>query len=45
MFAWIVSANRRLVPQRFASQLTATVGNYLVQVHVELRAASRHPHI
>jgi hypothetical protein len=37
--------NRRLAGQRSASQLAAAVGDYLVDVHVELSAAAGHPHM
>src|SRR6516164_1603475 len=36
---WCVAAKRR------AGNLAAAVGNHLVDVHVELRAAARHPHM
>ena len=39
----IVGMNRRLAPERRAGELAAAVGNHLIHVHVELRAASRHP--
>jgi hypothetical protein len=37
--------NRRLRPQRRAGNLAAAVGDHLVDVHVELRAAAGHPHM
>ena len=39
----VVRVNRRLLPSARARELTAAVGNHLVDVHVELRAAARHP--
>src|SRR3979490_519813 len=35
--------NRGFAAKWCASQLAAAVGNYLIHVHVELRAASSHP--
>src|SRR5215469_14076801 len=37
--------NRCLAPERRASDLTAAVGDHLVYVHVELGAATGHPHM
>src|SRR5258708_23912799 len=37
--------NRGLAAKWCASELAAAVGNDLVHVHVELRAASRHPNM
>ena len=41
----IVGVNRRLAAERRAGELAAAVGDHLVHVHVELRAAARHPHM
>ena len=41
----VVGVNRRLAPERRARELAAAVGDHLVHVHVELRAAARHPHV
>src|SRR6516225_7229028 len=41
----IVGMNRRLTAERCASELAATVGDHLVDVHVELGATTRHPHM
>ena len=41
----IVRVNRRLAPQRRAGELAAAVGDHFVHVHIELRAAARHPHV
>src|SRR5262245_63264542 len=37
--------NRRLTPERRTGELTAAVGDDLVDVHVELGAAARHPNV
>ena len=37
--------DRGLAAQRRASKLAAAIGDHLIDVHIELRAASRHPHI
>ena len=39
----IVGMNRRLAAERRACKLAAAVGDHLVDVHVELGAAARHP--
>src|SRR5271154_7631869 len=36
---------RRLAAEGSACELAAAIGNYLVDVHVELRAAAGHPHM
>src|SRR5215469_4653118 len=41
----VVGMNRCLAPERRASNLAAAVGDHLVYVHVELRAAAGHPHM
>ena len=41
----IIGMNRRLAPERRAGELAAAVGDDLVDVHVELRAAAGHPHM
>ena len=41
----IVGVNRRLAPERRARKLAAAIGDHLVDVHVELGAAARHPHM
>ena len=41
----IVGMHRNLAAQRHAHQLRASVGDDLVHVHVELRAAPGHPHM
>src|SRR5439155_27236742 len=41
----IVGMNGRLAPERRAGDLGATVGDYLIDVHVELGAAARHPNV
>ena len=41
----IVGMNRRVAPKRRAGKLAAPVGDHLVDVHVELGAAARHPHM
>jgi hypothetical protein len=35
----------RFAAERRAGQLAAAIRDHLVHVHVELRAASRHPHM
>src|SRR5712671_2274308 len=35
--------NRRLAPKRRAGELATTVGDHLVHIHIELRAAAGHP--
>ena len=42
MIVWV---HRRLAAQRGARELAAAVRYYLVDVHVELRAATGHPHM
>src|SRR5262245_65832871 len=37
--------NRRLAPERRTGELTAAVGDDLVDVHIELGAATRHPNV
>jgi hypothetical protein len=37
--------NRRLAAERGARELAAAIGNYFVDVHVELSAAPCHPHM
>src|SRR5208337_3835003 len=37
--------HRGLTPKRFSSQLTASVRDNFVHVHVELSAAPSHPHV
>ena len=39
----VVGMNWRLAPERRARKLAAAVRNHLIHVHIELRAASRHP--
>ena len=41
----VVRVNRRLAAERRAGELAAAVGDHLVHVHVELRAAARHPNV
>jgi hypothetical protein len=41
----VVGVNRRLASERRSGQLTAAVGDDFVDVHVELGAAARHPHM
>ena len=41
----VVGVNWRLAPERRARDLAAAVRNHFIHVHVELRAASRHPHM
>ena len=41
----VVGVHRRLAAQRGAGELAAAVGDHLVDVHVELRAAAGHPHM
>jgi len=41
----VVRMNRALAAQRGTLDLAATVGDDLVNVHVELRAAAGHPHV
>jgi hypothetical protein len=41
----VVGVNRRLAPQRRAGDLAAAVRDHLIHIHVELRAAARHPHV
>ena len=41
----IIRMNWRLTPKRSAGQLTTTVRNHLVHVHVELSSTSSHPHV
>src|SRR6516164_6012047 len=36
---------RCLAADRSAGERAATVGNYLIDIRVELRAAARHPHM
>ena len=40
-----VGVNGRLAGQWRAGQLTATIGDHLVDIHVELRAATGHPYM
>jgi len=37
--------NRLLASERRPCKLAATVGDHLIHIHVELRAAARHPHV
>src|SRR5882672_11164103 len=37
--------NRYLAPQRRAGNLAAAVGDHFIHIHVELRAAARHPYV
>src|SRR5580658_883102 len=41
----VVWMNRPFAGERRACELTAAVRNDLIYVHVELRSASRHPHV
>ena len=41
----IIGMNRGLAPERRARDLAATVGDHLIDVHVELRAAAGHPNV
>ncbi len=41
----IVRMNRRVAAERRADDLRAAVGDHFVDVHVELSAAARHPHM
>src|SRR5258706_13634348 len=41
----VVGMNRMLATERCAGKLAAAVRNDLVDVHVELGAAARHPHM
>src|SRR5262245_65817443 len=41
----IVGMNRGLAAERCARELAATVGDHLVDVHIELGAAASHPHM
>jgi hypothetical protein len=41
----VVRMHRRLASERGSSKLAAAVRDYLVDIHVELRAAARHPHV
>ena len=41
----VVGMHRRLAAERRAGELAAAVGDHLVDVHVELRAAAGHPHV
>ena len=41
----VVGVHRRLAAQCGAGKLAAAVGDHLVDVHVELRAAAGHPHM
>ena len=41
----IVGMNRRVAAERRAGELAAAVGDHFVDVHVELRAAARHPDV
>ena len=41
----VVGMNRRLAAERRAGELAAAVGDHLVDVHVELGAAARHPYV
>jgi hypothetical protein len=42
---WVNAKDRRLAAQCGARELAAAVRHNLVDVHVELRAAARHPHM
>jgi len=37
--------DRGLAAQRRAGKLAAAIGDHLVHIHIELRAASGHPHV
>ena len=39
----IIGMNRRVAAKRRAGKLAASIRNHLVDVHIELRAAARHP--
>src|SRR5580692_1814453 len=41
----IVRVDWRLATQRCTGYLTTTVGDHLIHIHVELRAAARHPYM
>jgi hypothetical protein len=41
----VVGMHGRFAAERRAGQLAAAIRDHLVHVHVELRAASRHPHM
>ena len=41
----IVGVHRRLASERRAGELAAAIGNHFVDVHIELCAAARHPHV
>src|SRR5580704_18386452 len=41
----VVGVNGRLAAERCAGELAAAVGDHLIDVHVELRAAARHPYM
>jgi hypothetical protein len=41
----IVGVNRRFAAKRRAGELAAAVGDHFVNIHVELRAAARHPYV